>query len=95
MLFIGDDWAEEHHDIEDGAGRRLARARLPVAPKGKPVRGHRRTSGHCRRPVSMADAHNRGTAPLTDSIRGQLSGSAQPPCVAKTRQSAALSTRQV
>ena len=31
MLFVGDDWAEEHHDVEvvDQAGRRLARARLP------------------------------------------------------------------
>jgi Transposase/Transposase IS116/IS110/IS902 family len=31
MLFVGDDWAEDHHDIEvqDEAGRRLARARLP------------------------------------------------------------------
>jgi transposase len=31
MLFVGDDWAEDHHDIEvqDGQGRRLARARLP------------------------------------------------------------------
>jgi len=30
-LFIGDDWAEDHHDVElmDGSGRRLARARLP------------------------------------------------------------------
>jgi transposase len=31
MLFVGDDWAEDHHDIEivDEAGRRLARKRLP------------------------------------------------------------------
>ena len=31
MLFVGDDWAEDHHDIEvqDDEGRRLARARLP------------------------------------------------------------------
>jgi len=31
VLFIGDDWAEDHHDVElmDSAGRRLARARLP------------------------------------------------------------------
>lgn len=31
QLFVGDDWAEDHHDVEvmDGAGRRLARARLP------------------------------------------------------------------
>jgi hypothetical protein len=31
MLFVGDDWAEGHHDIEvqNEEGRRLARARLP------------------------------------------------------------------
>jgi hypothetical protein len=31
MLFVGDDWAEDHHDIEiqDEDGRRLAGARLP------------------------------------------------------------------
>jgi hypothetical protein len=31
MLFIGDDWAEAHHDIElvDEGGHRLARRRLP------------------------------------------------------------------
>ena len=31
MLFVGDDWAEDHHDVElvDEGGRRLARARLP------------------------------------------------------------------
>jgi len=36
MLFIGDDWAEDHHDIEieDEQGRRLARARLPEGLDG-------------------------------------------------------------
>jgi transposase/transposase IS116/IS110/IS902 family protein len=36
MLFVGDDWAEDHHDVElqDEAGRRLARARLPVGVAG-------------------------------------------------------------
>jgi hypothetical protein len=31
LLFVGDDWAEMHHDVElmDAAGRRLAKARLP------------------------------------------------------------------
>jgi transposase len=35
-LFIGDDWAEEHHGIEvlDTAGQRLARARLPEGVAG-------------------------------------------------------------
>jgi transposase len=36
MLFVGDDWAEDHHDIEvqDDEGRRLARARLPEGITG-------------------------------------------------------------
>jgi len=36
LLFIGDDWAEDHHDIEmkDGTGRRLAKARLPEGVEG-------------------------------------------------------------
>jgi transposase len=31
LLFVGDDWAEDHHDVElmDRAGRTLAKARLP------------------------------------------------------------------
>jgi transposase len=31
VLFVGDDWAEEYHDVEvqDQAGRRLGKARLP------------------------------------------------------------------
>ena len=35
-LFVGDDWAEDHHDIEvmDPAGRVLARARLPEGVAG-------------------------------------------------------------
>ncbi|MFC8851432.1 transposase, partial [Micromonospora sp. NPDC057141] len=36
MLFVGDDWAEDHHDVElmDAAGRRLAKARLPEGVEG-------------------------------------------------------------
>jgi hypothetical protein len=36
MLCVGDDWAEDHHDVElvDEAGRRLARARLPEGLEG-------------------------------------------------------------
>jgi transposase len=35
-LFLGDDWAEDHHDVEvmDAAGRRLAKARLPEGVAG-------------------------------------------------------------
>jgi len=36
VLFIGDDWAEDHHDveIEDEDGRRLVRVRLPEGLEG-------------------------------------------------------------
>ena len=36
MLFVGDDWAEDHHDVEilDSSGKRLARARLPEGMAG-------------------------------------------------------------
>ena len=35
-LLVGDDWAEDHHDVElmDSSGRRLARARLPEGVAG-------------------------------------------------------------
>ena len=36
MLCVGDDWAEDHHDVEvqDETGRRLAKARLPEGISG-------------------------------------------------------------
>jgi transposase len=36
VLFVGDDWAEDHHDVEvqDESGRVLARARLPEGVAG-------------------------------------------------------------
>jgi transposase len=35
-LFVGDDWAEDHHDVEvmDGAGKKLAARRLPEGAAG-------------------------------------------------------------
>jgi transposase len=36
LLFVGDDWAEAHHDVElmDAAGRTVAKARLPEGVAG-------------------------------------------------------------
>jgi len=36
VLFVGDDWAEDHHDVElmDASGRKLAKARLPEGVAG-------------------------------------------------------------
>ncbi|HEV2255637.1 MAG TPA: transposase, partial [Streptosporangiaceae bacterium] len=35
-LFVGDDWAEDHHDVEvmDEAGKVLAKRRLPEGVAG-------------------------------------------------------------
>jgi transposase len=47
LLLVGDDWAEEHHDVElvDQAGRRLARTRLPEGIAGI-TRLHELLAGH-------------------------------------------------
>ncbi len=47
MLLVGDDWAEDHHDVEvqDETGRRLARARLPEGITGV-TRLHELIAGH-------------------------------------------------
>jgi hypothetical protein len=36
LLFVGDDWAEDHHDVElmDASGRKLSKARLPEGVAG-------------------------------------------------------------
>lgn len=36
MLYLGDDWAEDHHDIEvqDEVGKRLVKARLAEGIEG-------------------------------------------------------------
>jgi transposase len=47
VLFVGDDWAEDHHDVEvqDETGRRLVRARLPEGVVGV-ARLHELIGGH-------------------------------------------------
>jgi transposase len=54
LLFIGDDWAEDHHDLEleDETGRRLAKARLPEGLEGI-TRFHALVAQHA--PADWAD----------------------------------------
>ena len=54
MICVGDDWAEDHHDVElvDDDGRRLARARLPEGLEGI-TRLHSLIAAHM--PPSWAD----------------------------------------
>ncbi|TQC42220.1 IS110 family transposase [Rhodococcus sp. WS4] len=51
MIFVGDDWAEDHHDVHvmDDAGRRLSSRRLPEALAG--IRAlHELIAGHAAEP---------------------------------------------
>ena len=52
MLFVGDDWAEDHHDVEivDEAGRTLARRRFPEGLVGI-TRLHALIAEHLPEPV--------------------------------------------
>jgi transposase len=54
LLLVGDDWAEDHHDVElqDETGRRLARARLPEGVAGM-ARLHAMIGEH----IGEADEH--------------------------------------
>src|ERR1700694_836459 len=54
MIFIGDDWAEEHHDVYlmDKTGRRLASGRLPEGLTG--IRAlHELIAGHAEEPEQV------------------------------------------
>jgi transposase len=55
-LFVGDDWAEEHHDVEvmDASGRVLARARLSEGVAGV-TRLHEMIAQHAGEDVEAED----------------------------------------
>ena len=56
MLFVGDDWAEDHHDVEivDETGRTLARRRFPEGLAGI-TRLHALIAEHLPEPSGPAD----------------------------------------
>ena len=60
MLFVGDDWAQDHHDVElmDASGRRLAKARLPEGMAGM-VRLHAMIGQALGDDIDVADAATR------------------------------------
>ena len=54
MLFVGDDWAEDHHDVHlmDETGRQIARRRLPEGLAG--IRGfHELVAAHAEDPAEV------------------------------------------
>jgi transposase len=62
-VFVGHDWAEDHHDVEfqDVHGHRLAKARLPDGVEGL-ARFHALLAGHVQQPgeVVIATETDRG-----------------------------------
>ena len=57
MLYVGDDWAEHHHDVEiqDTTGRRLGKARLPEGIAGV-ARLHELIAEHLPARTAAVDA---------------------------------------
>ena len=54
MIFVGDDWAEDHHDVYvmDADGARLASRRLPEGLAG--IRGfHELVAAHVEEPSQV------------------------------------------
>ena len=68
QVFVGHDWAEDHHDIEirDGEGRRLGRARLSEGVEGV-ARFHALVAEHVEDPAEVVIA--------TETDRGLFVGS--------------------
>src|SRR5258708_18537545 len=63
MIFVGDDWAEDHHDVYlmNDAGQRLASRRLPEGLAG--IRGlHDLIAAH-------ADDHGEGRVGIATDLR--------------------------
>jgi hypothetical protein len=61
-LFVGDDWAEDHHDVEvmNEAGKVLAKKRLPEGAAGM-SQLHALIGGPGRRGAGRAEAAGRAS----------------------------------
>lgn len=94
MIFLGDDWSEDHHDIEiqDGQGRRLAKRRLPEGVKGM-VELHAVVAGHVDGPaeVVVGIETGRGLWPAALVAAGYQVYALNPKVVARYRERHSLS----
>ncbi|HTW10403.1 MAG TPA: IS110 family transposase [Acidimicrobiales bacterium] len=89
MIFVGDDWSVEHHDIEiqDDQGRRLAKRRLPEGVKGI-VELHALVAAHAGNPaeVALAIETDRGLWPAALVAAGYQVYAVNPKMVARYRE---------
>ncbi|GAA3475493.1 hypothetical protein GCM10018966_000190 [Streptomyces yanii] len=65
-MFIGDDWAEDHHDVElqDETGRKLASAQLPEGVEGI-AKLHMLIARHGGEDLESENKNYAGTSPIT------------------------------
>ena len=89
MIFVGDDWSEDHHDIEiqDDHGRRLAKRRLPEGVKGM-VELHAMVADHADHPteVMVGIETDRGLWPAVLVAAGYQVYAVNPRAVARYRE---------
>ena len=76
MLFVGDDWAEDHHDVYlmNDAGEKLASRRLPEGLAGMRVL-HELVAAHAEEPAQVIIGIETDRGLWVDALdRGRLSG---------------------
>ena len=78
-VFVGHDWAEAHHDVhvEDGEGRRLAKARLPEGVEGV-ARFHELVAPFVEDPAEVVIATKRDLGGEVRTRRGAGAGRTGP-----------------
>lgn len=94
MIFLGDDWSEDHHDIEiqDEHGARLAKRRLPEGVRGM-VELHAIVAGYVEDPaeVVVGIETDRGLWPAALVAAGYQVYALNPKVVARYRERHSLS----
>jgi transposase len=69
QVFVGLDWAEDHHDVfvEDGTGRRLGGGRMPEGVEGV-ARFHELVAGHVDEPGDVVVATETDRGPFIGTL---------------------------
>jgi transposase len=89
MIFVGDDWSEDHHDVEilDERGKRLVRRRLPEGVEGM-AQLHALVAEHAEEPshVVVGIETERGLWPAALVAAGYLVYAINPKAVSRYRE---------
>ena len=101
-LFVGDDWASDHHDVEvmDSSGATLARARLPEGVAGM-ARLHSMIASHAGDSAEEEDVQvlvgietGRGSGGAAEAGMGRVASRSRPPLQILARRSSGSASEQ-